>query len=198
VAWALGSAACSPSQPTSIVDPTYGLAIRLEHGSASEHETSLKLLGLLARHDLRPWLITRTIAIDEDAIPHSHPVLTLSTRHRRDDGLLLSNLVHEQLHWFVNGEPDAMNAALAELEALYPRPPLDPPEGAGTRFSTYLHLVIAWLEFDAVRRLVGAFEAERIAVFGSRDHYKWVHRTFLADRETIGALLVRHGLRPPG
>lgn len=49
-----------------------------------------------------------------------------------------------------------------------------------------------------MRRLVGAEEAERIAVFWSRDHYQWVYRTFLAERERIGALLVRHGLPSPG
>jgi hypothetical protein len=182
----------------SLEDPTYGLVLQLRHGSEAEHETGRQVLALLARYDLRPWLITREIAIDDDAIPHSHPVLTLGTRHRRDDGLQLSNLVHEQLHWYLLERPGPVNAVMAELATVYPRPPLDPPEGASSLSSTYLHLVIAWLEYDAVRRLVDASEAERIAVFWSNDHYKWVYRTFLADREAIGARLARYGVTPPG
>ena len=42
-------------------------------------------IRLLRTYDLSPWFFTNVIVIDEKAVPHSHPVLTLYTRHGRDD-----------------------------------------------------------------------------------------------------------------
>jgi hypothetical protein len=56
-------------------------------------------MRFLDKYDLTPWLFTRAVVIDDDATPHSHPVLTLHTRHLRDDLLLLSTFIHEQSHW---------------------------------------------------------------------------------------------------
>jgi hypothetical protein len=53
---------------------------------------------MLASYDLSRYTFTRAVVIDEKAIPHSHPMLTLQTRHLGSDDLLLSAYVHEQLH----------------------------------------------------------------------------------------------------
>lgn len=76
------------------------LEIRLKNNDAREQQTKLQLERLLATYDVSRWMFTRTILIESgrDVIPHSHPVLTLSTRHLKDDELLLSTFVHEQLH----------------------------------------------------------------------------------------------------
>lgn len=68
-------------------------------GSKREREIREQLLCLLRKYDLGKWLFTREIRIEEGATPHSHPVLTLNTRHLGDDSLLLASFIHEQLHW---------------------------------------------------------------------------------------------------
>ena len=72
------------------------------HDSEAEHKTAEQLGALLRRYNISPWLFTRSVRIDERAIPHSHPVLTLHTRHLGQDILLLSTFLHEQLHWFLD------------------------------------------------------------------------------------------------
>src|SRR5437016_4838784 len=77
-----------------------GIEIKLLHGSKPESETREQLVRLLKTYDLAKWTFTKSVIIDQESIPHSDPVLTLSTRHLRDDELLLSTYIHEQLHWF--------------------------------------------------------------------------------------------------
>ena len=71
------------------------------HDSEWERAAGVQLLALLARYDVSRWRFTSAVAIADKAIPHSHPILTLSTRHLDDDGLLLATYLHEQLHWFL-------------------------------------------------------------------------------------------------
>lgn len=70
--------------------------------------------------------VTKAIAVDDDVIPHSHPTLTLSTRHLQDDELLLSTFVHEELHWVVADSKESA-AALKELRAMFATVPAQPP-----------------------------------------------------------------------
>ena len=51
--------------------------------------------------------------IDEHAIPHSDPVLTLHTRYLHDDDGLVSAFLHEQMHWYVDAHAEAVAAAWA-------------------------------------------------------------------------------------
>jgi hypothetical protein len=53
------------------------VSISLKHGDAKERATQSQLERLLAQYDLTPWIFTTSVLIDEDAIPHSHPILTL-------------------------------------------------------------------------------------------------------------------------
>src|SRR5215470_6516498 len=75
--------------------------ITLAHNSATEQQTRDQLQRLLKAYDVSAWIYTKAVAIDDRAIPHSHPVLTLHTRHLKDDALLLSTFVHEQFHWLL-------------------------------------------------------------------------------------------------
>src|SRR5687768_11798227 len=90
--WALGLSVAAQS----------GLKITLANSTPAEQQTRDQLERLLKTYDLSKWIITRSVMIDEKtAIPHSHPVLTLNTRHVKDDELMLSTFVHEQMHWFL-------------------------------------------------------------------------------------------------
>ena len=69
---------------------TAPLEISLKNKDQREEQTKQQLERLLSTYDLSKWIFTRKILIESRVIPHSHPVLTLSTRHLKDDELLLA------------------------------------------------------------------------------------------------------------
>jgi hypothetical protein len=182
----------------SIVLPL-ALAALTVAGSATADETATRrqLERLLATYDLEPWLFTRDILIQRGTIPHSHPVLTLSTRHLKDDDLLLATFVHEQIHWFLGTKSEASRLAKAELRELYPKVPVGYPEGAQNEDSTYLHLVVCYLEHAALRHLLGELRARQVMEFWTHDHYTWVYREVLESPAKIGGVIRKHQLGIP-
>jgi hypothetical protein len=166
------------------------------HDSEAEHKTAEQLRALLRRYNISPWLFTRSVRIDERAIPHSHPVLTLHTRYLGQDILLLSTFLHEQLHWFLDSREEATRAAVADLEKLFAEVPVGFPEGAGSRQSTYEHLLLAYLECGLLVRVVGDAEASSAMNFWTTDHYRWTYRTMVERSKEIGAIVGRHKLQP--
>jgi len=166
----------------------------LKHDSPAEQQTRTQMQGLLKRYDLSPYIYTHDVVIDQDAIPHSNPVLTLHTRHLKQDDELLATFVHEQAHWFVEAHEDAEAKAEQEYRALYPKVPVGYPEGAQDEQSTYLHLTVCYLEYQGMKKLAGAERAKATMEFWAKDHYTWVYRTLLSDETKIGAIVARHGL----
>lgn len=174
------------------------LDIRLENNTPSEQQTRDQLQRLMREYDLTPFIFTQSILIDEKAIPHSHPILTLHTRHLKQDEELLSTFIHEQAHWWTSS-PDnfaAMNAALSELRAMFPRVPAGPPEGAANENSTYLHLVVVYLEYRGIQEVLGGTKAKRVMEFWSKDHYTWIYKTVLERYDDIGKVLAKNQLIP--
>jgi hypothetical protein len=163
-------------------------------GSRAEEQTRDQLLQLLQRYDLTRWRFTEDVQIEEGAISHSHPVLTLNTRYLEDDDLLLADYVHEQLHWFSKDGTGRVAAAMRELEQLCPDLPTEFPAGSGDRFSTYLHLVICYLEYVALIELIGPTKA-REAV-GRRHVYTAIYATIVGEYDRIGAVVARHRALP--
>ena len=170
--------------------------ISLKNGSPGEIQTRDQLQRLLTTSDLSKWIFTRSILIDEKAIPHSHPILTLHTRHLKDDDLLLSTFVHEQLHWFLVQKDKETNEAIKDLRALFPKVPVVFPEGAGDEESTYLHLLVIYLEYRADREILGELRTKQVMDFWSGDHYTWVYKTVLERTRDIGSIAFKHKLIP--
>lgn len=67
---------------------TTDLDIRLRNGAPDEARMRTPIIDLVEKYDLAPWLYTTTLVIDRDAMPHSHPILTLQLRmgRRRANG----------------------------------------------------------------------------------------------------------------
>jgi hypothetical protein len=172
------------------------LDISLKSGSQSEIQTKEQLQRLYKTYDLSKWIFTKSILIDEKSIPHSHPILTLHTRHLKDDDLLLSTFVHEQLHWFLVQKDKETKEAIKEVRALFPKVPVGFPEGARDEESTYLHLLVNYLEYRADRELLGELRAKQVMDFWATDHYKWVYRTVLERTRDIGNIAFKHKLIP--
>ena len=160
------------------------------HGSDAELQIVSELRDVIAAHDLRDWEVAPVVRIDETQIPHSHPVLTLHTRYLGNPDGLLAVYLHEQFHWWVIERAEALDAARAELRETYPDAPLDRPLGAGSARSTYLHLVVCHLEYQAMRALVGEQRARQ--ALAANNHYTWIYERVLND-PSLTELLRRHG-----
>lgn len=195
-------AACGgrgPVSPAPVAAPPQRplVAISLRHRSHTEEATRDQLEGLLARYDLRGWLFTDQIVIDDLAIPHSHPVLTLHSRHLGHDDALLSTFLHEELHHFESARPEAVARATAELEKAFPALPVGFPEGAGSKESSYLHLIVNFLEYESLVRVIGQKRADETFALWENDHYRAIYRRVRESGPTIAAIVAREGLVPP-
>jgi hypothetical protein len=172
------------------------LEITLKQGTPDEARTRDQLQRLLATYDLSPWIYTKSIVVDERAIPFSHPVLTIHTRHAKDDELLLSTFVHEQLHWFIAVRPDETEQAIADLRKLFPSVPAGGTAGARDEYSTYLHLLVCYLERQAVLRVLGELKTKQVVDFWATDHYTWVYQTVISRSRDIGQIMRDRKLIP--
>ncbi|MGE3465344.1 MAG: M23 family metallopeptidase, partial [Pyrinomonadaceae bacterium] len=169
----------------------------LKNGTRAEQQTKEQLERLFKSHDLSKWTMTKSILIDEKtSIPHSHPVLTLNTSYLKDDELLLATYVHEQIHWFVIKDQTALAAAIKDFKAMFPTVPAGGPEGARDESSTYLHIAVCYLEYTAMRELMGVFKAKQIMDFWATHHYTWIYRTVSIRRRDIGNIMFKHKLIP--
>ncbi len=172
-----------------------GLQISTKNKTDKELRKKEQLERLLKQHDLSKWLHTKAVVIDEQTgIPHSHPVLTLNADQIDDDPGTLSTFIHEQIHWLADAKSAQTEKAIEELKVIYPEAPSGPPEGARNRYSTYLHLIVCYLEYEGMRELVGDEKARQIIDGLSKRFYKWVYRTVLNDTAKIKAVVQKHGV----
>lgn len=172
------------------------LRISLAKASEPEKATKAQIERIIAKYDVSPWIFTSSIVVDESALPHSHPVLTLHTRHVKDDDLLLSTFVHEQLHWYIAQNQKKAAAAVEELKALYPDIPIGFPKGSSDAEGNYYHLLVIFLEYRANRHLLGELRARQVMEFWAADHYTWLYETMLEQERRIGAVLRKYELIP--
>ncbi|GAB5523727.1 MAG: hypothetical protein Roseis2KO_15990 [Roseivirga sp.] len=146
---------------------------------------------ILNKYDLSKWIFTDKVLIEAFAIPHSHPVLTLNTKPQTQDELL-STFIHEQLHWYVDENKELERQAIADFKKVYKNVPHGNREGARDAYSTYLHLIVCYLEFRSMATLVGEERAEK--VMRETNHYTWIYETVLKDRESIGKIIANNKL----
>jgi hypothetical protein len=173
---------------------TTGIQIETAHNTPKEQSEATRLQGVLARFDVTPWVFTRRILIDERAIPHSHPVLTVGYGDHDDDNLLLSNFVHEQLHWWLVAHQQDTDAAIRELQQLFPGMPVGGADGAQDEQSSYLHLIVNYLEYQGDKALLGEQKAADVMEFWKGDHYRVLYKTMLDSESVIGGVVAKHGL----
>lgn len=140
------------------------LNIILVNNSEREKATKKQLEMLLEKYDLNKWIFQKFIRIKEMEIPHSHPELTLNTFHLNSDNPLLSQFLHEQMHWFLSDKPkDVVNTALEELKLFFPQ----------ILERDKYHLIINYLEYDALRQLIGKNKAKEII----NNKSKYIHNS---------------------
>ncbi|WAM27029.1 hypothetical protein [Myxococcus sp. NMCA1] len=174
------------------------LEITLANDSVPEQKTREQLRRLLEKFEVDPWIYTNTVRVNERSIPHSHPVLTLHTRHLDNDMHLLSTFIHEQMHWFLDANRTKTERAMAALHGLYPTLPTGCPEGAVDVESSYLHLLVNYQEYAALQNTAGKETARSVFDFWANDHYRALYRIVLKDEALIREVVAQHGLMPEG
>lgn len=172
------------------------LDIRTANRTELEQRGVEQLRRILDTWEIDRWVFVDDVRIETGVIPHSHPVLTLSTRtvDDRADEAQLATFLHENFHWFVLEDQPALAAAVAEHRELFPDAPGRAGGGARDPRSTYLHLVVCDLELQALTQLLG--EARAREIIGGWNHYPWVYERVLSDPR-IHEINARHGLVPP-
>lgn len=189
------------AKPTFVGSAMPFLADDVEIDLTEVRRAAEQVRGLLdklrSEHDLRRFEYTTRVRIAPGEIPHSHPVLTLNTMLRAERALL-STYLHEQMHWYVTWYSYAhiagWRAVRRELEARYPAIPAVFPEGAHTAASSYLHLIVNWLEVEAASTFLGREAAVEIA---SRNFvYSGIYKIVLAEWDELSRLYREHGLVP--
>lgn len=177
--------------------------LAMEFSTQSDHPDELAtvelLTSLMKAHDVKAWQFTNKIHIDRKAIPHSHPVLTLHTRHTSDEqkDLLLSTYLHEQIHWFLDNNIEQTNAAIDELKAHFSAIPVGFPAGARSEYSGYLHLITCYLELEALSALLSADRVNSVSRFWQTSHYTWIYQQVQLQYDLIGQIVAKHNLQLP-
>jgi hypothetical protein len=157
--------------------------------------TKQNLFHLAKVYDLKPFLYTKQIHIQSYVVPHSHPILTINTRHAERPHHLLATWLHEEFHWWVGLNSVNYERTLAELKKMFP----DIPGGNISPRSTYLHLIICYLEYRALVHYLGEKESRLIIkeLIEKDKLYPWVYAQILNKRAAIAKVIVANKLLPP-
>jgi hypothetical protein len=150
---------------------------------------------LREHHDIRRFEYTNHLRVAPTEIPHSHPLLTLNTE-LYDPEEILCEYLHEQMHWYEGrlGCAGEGSPLITELKQRYPQAPVGFPEGANDEHSTYLHLLVNWLEIEAASQFLARERAEEIA--RKKRYYRWMYRTVLSDWRSLEELFGAYDIVP--
>ncbi len=157
------------------------IEINLKNGNEKEQRAKDQVQRLVEtyRGQISEWIFTTKIEINENTIPFSHPVLTLNCNYLDNDLKQLSNFLHEQFHWLEEAQRESREKAINEFKKIYPDVPVKGREGARSRYSSYLHLIVCDLEFQAMTTVVGEQKARQI--LSEWNHYQWIYDKVLND-----------------
>ena len=164
------------------------------NGTEQETEAVRQLKRILGRHDLSKWTFTAVVRIDAQDIPHGHPVLTMNANHLDKDELVLAVLLHEEIHWHLSARIEDAKKAVEEFRRIYPAVPSAPPEGARDEYSTYLHLIVNYLEYLSLQQILGEDDARSILELWRQKRYRWIYGKALDDTNRTGSVVMNSGL----
>ena len=163
-----------------------------------EMRTAAQLREVLATSDMSGLQWTSRVIVEHWAVPHSHPILTLNTRHEGDQ--LLATYIHEQMHWWTAEHP-SFGQAVEDTRQEWSTVPAVGKGGADSEHSTRLHLIVCHLERRAVQRVVDVDRAATVLrrqmddqvypwVYGQIDSHQSMLDRICSDRDLWPARLV--------
>lgn len=159
------------------------LEISMKNGDTRELEGKSQMERIIKSYDkeIRNWLFTKKVLIDKNVIPFSHPILTLNCNYLHNDLKQLANFLHEQFHWFVESKGADEEKAIKAFKEAFPQVPVKGELGARDEYSTYLHLIVCDLEFQAMTKLIGENQARQL--LAEWQHYKWIYNVVLDNKQ---------------
>lgn len=167
--------------------------IQLHSGNEAEQKGKQIIQEYLKKFDVEKYIFTKKIIIQSRVIPHSHPVLTLNTRQIDQPDRYFSTFLHEQIHWFFDGDNSKKtDKFIADIKKHFPKIPDSNNGGAKDDESTYLHLGVCYYEFLALAHYVGEEKAKKI--FETADVYSWIDKQVLEKGSIIAETLKSNGL----
>ncbi len=90
----------------------------------------------------------------------------------------------------------ADNPALFEdLQRTFPNMEIRVPDGDGELRSSYFHIAVCMLEWQAMEDLTGHERARKVIEWKQGDHYKAIYSTLLNHREQVESVLSIHGVK---
>jgi hypothetical protein len=84
---------------------------------------------------------------------------------------------------------------LPELKRMFPGLPIAIPQGDGNEGTSYIHLVVLMLEWQALENLIGVERARAVMEFKRQDHYKALYATVMENRVQMEKFLKRYSVR---
>jgi hypothetical protein len=91
--------------------------------------------------------------------------------------------------------PHEDHALFDELQRTFPGLDYRQPEGDGQLRSSYFHIAVCMLEWQAMEELTDTSRARSVIECKQRDHYKAVYAILLQRRDSVEAVLHRHGVK---
>ena len=188
-----------PARPGCGADPPARAAlasavdVRTAHGTDREYAARAALRAVLAEHDLRRWMFTDVVTVDETIRGGvSHPLTISPGLLLQRPALALATFLHEQLHWL---EGPGTDSASAEASERWPDPPPLAAGGASDPTSTWLHVSVCALEYHSLSEILGP----SAAADELRQHvsYSWIYGQILASPDQFSGFLHRHSLEVP-
>ena len=177
---------------TTVLPMPNGIEAKLENGTEKEKRAYDHLKSVLEKHDTSPYLFTKNIRFKQYEIPHSHPVLTMSTNMVGKDNHALSTFLHEQLHWLTENNKKDEVAAIEALKKIYPEVPVGNRQGARDEYSTYMHIIVCMLEYDATSALIGERAARE--TLEKKRFYQWIYKEVLNNTDAIKSIMRENNL----
>jgi hypothetical protein len=169
-----------------------GVEIRTAHGTDAEQSAAAALAEVLAADDLRRWMFTDVVMVDESIRGgFSHPLTISPPRLTRRPAMALSTFLHEQLHWL---DSPGTDSATEEASRRWPDPP-SPPAGCRSAPSTWLHMSVCSLEYQSLSMVIG--QAAATEELAQHVFYSWIYQQILSDPPWFSDYLQRHGLAVP-
>ncbi len=167
--------------------------VNADETTAEAHARILKFTSL---YDLHSFFYTKKIILDPQAEPHSHPVLTLNTRYAHSTEKLMSQLLHEELHWWMEMNTHKVEVAMPDFRKAFKNTPKI--DGANDPNATYRHLIICWMEYMALEKYFGKDSARKtITHFMKKEkRFPWIYQKVLNDPQKIQDIVGKHKFIP--
>lgn len=192
----IGSISKSHAKSPSIsVQESDSLIIESANGTEAELKTVTRLYDLVDKYNLSSFCYTKKILIKEGAIGFSHPILTLNTRDESEE-IFLANFLHEQMHWYVMmpNMIDSSRSIFTKLIERFPNPVIEFPYGGGDTLSTYLHLLVNYMEFQALEVVIGKPKTFEVFEERKKRFYRWIYQAVLDDLVWFEEITKQSGL----